>query len=95
MIHDETSSFLNLKNLLYTYQSGFRKKYSTGFCLSYLNDKILKAFDKGLTTGMILIDLQKAIGTIDHGMYLQKLYAISFWKHTVNWFQSYLSKISF
>ena len=40
VIHDQTSTFLNLKNLLYTYQSGFRKNHSTDFCLSYLNDKI-------------------------------------------------------
>ena len=33
VIHDQTSTFLNSKNLLYTYQSGFRKKHSTDFCL--------------------------------------------------------------
>ena len=46
-------------------------------------------------TGMILIDLQKAFDTIDQGILLQKLYAIGFSKHTVNWFQSYLSNRSF
>ena len=44
-----------------------------------------------MMTGMILIDLQKAFDTIDHDMLLQKLYAIGFSKHTVNWFKSYLS----
>ena len=51
VIHDQTSTFLNSKQLLYTYQSGFWKKHSTDFCLSYQNDKILKDFDKGLMTG--------------------------------------------
>ena len=37
-------------------------------------------------TGMILIDLQKAFDTIDRGILLQKLHAIDFSKHTVNWF---------
>ena len=46
-------------------------------------------------TGMILIDLQKAFDTIDHDVLLQKLYAIGFSKHTVNWFQSYSSSRSF
>ena len=41
VIHDQTSTFMNSKNLLYTYQSNFQKKHSTDFCLSYLNDKIL------------------------------------------------------
>ena len=44
---------------------------------------------------MILIDLQKAFDTIDHDVLLQKLYAIGFSKHTVNWFKSYLSNRSF
>ena len=55
VIHDQTSTFLNSENLLYTYQSGFPKKYSTDFYLSYLHDKILKGFDKSMMTGMILI----------------------------------------
>ena len=46
-------------------------------------------------TGMVLIDLQKAFDTIDQELLLQKLYAIGFLKHTVNWFQSYLSNRSF
>ena len=84
-----------MKNLLYSYQSVFRKKHSTDFCFYYLNDKILKGFDNGLVTGMILIDLQKALDTVDHDILLQKLYAIGFSKHTVNWFRSYLSNRSF
>ena len=95
IIHDQTSIFLNSKNCLYTYQSVFRKKYFTDFCLSYLNYRILKGFGKGMMTGIILIDLQKAFDTIDHDVLLQKLYAIGFSKHTVNWFKSYLSNRSF
>ena len=53
VIRDQASTFLNSKNLLYTYQSGFREKHSTDFCLSYLNDKNLKGFDRGMMTGMI------------------------------------------
>ena len=84
VFHDQT------RNLLYNYQSGFRKKHSTDFCLSFLNDKILKGFDQGLITGMILIDLQIAFDTIDHDILLQKFYPIGFSKHSVNWFRSYL-----
>ena len=59
--------------------------------LSFLNDKILKGFDDGLVTGMILIDLQKAFDTINHDILLKKLSIIGFSDHTVKWFQSYLS----
>ena len=95
VIHDQASTFLNSKKLLYPYHSGFRKKHSTDFCLSYLNDKILKGMDKGLMTGMILIDIQNAFGTIDHDVLFQKLFTIGFSKHPVNWFQPYFSSKSF
>ena len=95
VIHDQTSAFLNSRNLLYNYQSGFRKKHSTDFCLSFLNDKILKGFDQGLITGMILINLQKVFEIIDHDILLQKLYAIGFSKHSVNWFRSNLTNRTF
>ena len=55
--------FATKKNILYKFQSGFRKFHSTDSCLSYLQDKVSKGFDSGLLTGMILIDLQKAFNT--------------------------------
>ena len=76
---------------LYNYQSGFRKNHSTDSCLTFLHDKVLKGFDKGLMTGMILIDLQKAFDTTDHDILLKKLTAIGFSNHTIGWFKSYLS----
>ena len=48
VVHEQASTFLNSRNLLYNYQSGFRKKHSTDLRLSYSNDK----------TGIILIDLK-------------------------------------
>ena len=41
-------------------------------------DTILKGFDKGLLSGMIVINLQKTFDTIDHEILLQKLKAIIF-----------------
>ena len=60
-----------------------------------MNDKILKGFDDGLVTGMILIDLQKTFDTINHDILLKKLSIIGFSDHTVKWFQSYLSNRKF
>ena len=44
---------------------------------------------------MILIDLQKVFDAIDHDILLQKLYAIRFSKHSVNWFRYYLINRTF
>ena len=40
---------------------------------------------------MILIDLQKALNTIDHEILLQKLKVMKFSGSTIKWFKSYLS----
>ena len=78
IIHNQTQSFLDENKILYTYQSGFRKHYSTDICLSYLTDRLCNGFEKGLLTGMILIDLQKAFDTIDHSILLEKMKCLSF-----------------
>ena len=83
VINDQTNVFLSDEDILYNYQSGFRGNHSTNLCLLFLTDKILKGFDEGLLTGMILIDLQKAFDTIDHEILLQKLKAIRFSESTV------------
>ena len=58
--------FVTKENILYKFQSGFRKFHFTDSCLSYLQDQVAKGFDLGLLTKMILINLQKAFDTIDH-----------------------------
>ena len=55
VIHDQTNAFLSDEDILYNYQSGFRDNHSTNLCLSFLTDKVLKGFDEGLLTGMIII----------------------------------------
>ena len=75
VIHNQTQLFFDDNNILYKYQSGFRKYYSTDTCLSYLNDKVQLGFEQGWMTEMILIDLQKAFDRIDHDILLEKCIA--------------------
>ena len=95
VVLDQTEEFFSLNKILYDYQSGFRTNHLANTCLSFLNVKIVKGFDDGLVTGMILIDLQKAFDTINHDILLKKLSIIGFSDHTVKWFQSYLSNRQF
>ena len=95
IVHDQMIDSLSQYNILHRYQSGFRTKHSNDLCLSCLNDKILKRFDNGLFTAMILLDLQKAFDTIDHNILLEKLMAIGFCDDTVHWFHSYLTDRAF
>ena len=86
---------LSKNKLMYRFQSGFRKNYSTDTCLGHLTDKITIEFEKGLFTGMILIDLQKAFDTIDHQIFLKKMKYLGFSKNTITWFKSYLCERKF
>ena len=95
VVHDQTQTFLDENKILYRFQSGFRKHFSTDSCLSYLNNKIATSFESGPHTGMILIDLQKAFDTINHEILINKLEFLGFSKNAVMWFKSYLSKRKF
>ena len=54
-------------------KSGFRRSYSTETALIDLSDRIKFSMDKGLYTGMVMIDLQKAFGTVNHAIMSDKL----------------------
>ena len=95
IVHEQTEEFLSKIKLLYRFQSGFRKNYSTNTCLGHLTDKITTRFEKGLFTGMILIDLQKAFDNIDHQILLKKMKYLDFSKSTITWFKSYLCERKF
>ena len=95
VIHDQMKKYLDDYNILYRYQSGFRKSYSTDSCLSYLNNKIATGFESGLYAGMILIDLQKAFDTINHDILISKMKHLGFSKEATLWFKSYLSNRTF
>ena len=95
VVHEQTTKFLNDNNIFYKYQSGVRNNHSTDLFLSFLNDKILKGFNNGVYTGIILIDLQKAFDTINHKILLEKLLPISFSKNKISWYESYLEERHF
>ena len=89
--HEQTMDFLYKHNILYKFQSGFRKDRSTNFCMSYLTDKMFKGFDSGPVTEVILIDLQKVFDTIDHKILLLKMPSLGFSSEFIDWYKSYLS----
>ena len=61
-------TYLNEKNLIFDFQSGFRRSFSTDTCLIYITDYIRQQMGKGLFTGMALLDVQKAFDGVDHSI---------------------------
>ena len=88
-VHSQLHQSLDSNDILYEFQSGFRSKYSTDTCLIHLYDYLKTKTSKGLYTGMLLLDLQKAFDTVDHDILCRKLEAICV--RSVPWFKSYLS----
>ena len=59
------------------------------------HSSVVKGFDNGVCTGMILIDLQKALDTVNHKILLDKLLPIGFSNNTISWYESYLAERHF
>jgi hypothetical protein len=89
-IYIQLENYLIQNNLLYDYQSGFRQSFSTDSCLIHLLDSIKCQSSRGLYTGMVMLDLQKAFDTVNHAILLDKLKAMGL--ESVEWFRSYLSE---
>ncbi|CAG2214938.1 unnamed protein product [Mytilus edulis] len=72
-VYSQLEKYLVENDLLYNLQSGFRSAYSTDTCLIHLLDHIKNETAKGLYTGMIMLDLQKAFDTVDNLILCNKL----------------------
>ena len=58
------------------YLCGFRKDHSTQHCLLFMLEKLNKALDKGLYTGILLTGISKAFDSISHDLLIAKLFKI-------------------
>ena len=86
---------MSKNKVLYRFQSGFQKTGSTNTSFGHLTDKIATGFEKGLFTGMILIDLQKTFDTIDLQILLKKTKYLGFFQKHNRIVKSYLCERKF
>ena len=56
-----------------------------------MTDFIKLEMDKDHLVGMVLLDLQEAFGTVDHGILLMKMEALILSQDVIRWFRPYLS----
>ena len=73
LMHKRLYSFLQKNSVLYQYQFGFRKNYSTSLALIEVIDSIIKYLDDSDTVVGIYLDLQKAFDTVNHEILLAKM----------------------
>ena len=87
-VHSQLSKYLEKRGIIFEKQSGFRGGFLTDSCLIQLMDFIKSELASGKYVGTVLIDLQKAFGTVDHDKLVDKLRAVGV--DSYGWFASYL-----
>ena len=90
LMYHRLKSFLDINNVLFKAQYGFREKHSTQHAILDTVNIIQNNMDSKLFTCGIFIDLKKAFDTVDHAISLQKLDHYGIRGIINDWFSSYL-----
>jgi len=83
-------SFLNVNNILFHKQFGFRQQHSTLQAVLSIADKIQSSIDSSSYSCGIFLDLSKAFDTVNHKILLDKLFFYGIRGSALEWFESYL-----
>ena len=84
-------SFLEHNEILYCYQYGFRKAYSTVLALIEITDYIKRLLDERNCVISIFIDFKKAFDKVDHDILLYRLECYGIQGLANDFFRSYLT----
>ena len=83
--------FLNINNIFFKKQYGFRAKHSCEHTIQDLCGNIISKKEEGLQTAAIFLDLSKAFDTLSHDILLKKLDIYGIRGICNKWFESYLT----
>ena len=91
LVYDQLVSYLEKECLLFNFQFGFRKGYSTEYAILETVEKLKSAVDDQKITCAIFFDFSKAFNTINHHILLEKLYKYGITRLPNAWFLSYIT----
>ena len=84
-------SFLDINDILYKHQFGFREKHSTQQAIIILVEKITNAWESGDIAIGVFLGLKKAFDTVPHDILLKKLFAYGIRGTAFKLLKSYLT----
>ena len=90
LVYDQLVSYLEKECLLFNFQFGFRKGYSTEYAILETVEKLKWADVDQKITCAIFLDFSKAFDIINHHILLQKLYKYGI-RGLHAWFSSYIT----
>ena len=85
------TDYLELHEIIYPNQFGFRHGYSTTHSLISITETIKRTLDNNKYGCGVFIDLRKAFDTVNHEILLQKLDHYGIRDVSSSWFKSYLT----
>ena len=91
VVYNRLMNYIDINQILFRNQYGFRKNHSTTLALINLYDKISAGFDTNKHTVGIFLDLSKAFDTVDHTILISKLEHYGIRGLPLEWIQNYLS----
>ena len=90
LIYNQLYLFLEKNDIIYKYQFGFRKSYSTEQAISEITDNLNSAIDNKQITCGLFLNFLKAFDTVNHDILHSKLYTYGIHGTPFKWFESYL-----
>lgn len=91
LIHEMISIHLETNPILPPQQLGFRPKYTTSHQLKRITGHIKGKLELGLSTGVVLLDIEKAFDSVWHWGLIYKIINWNFPTHIVKIVQSFLT----
>ena len=72
-VHIYLNDYLEKRQLLHPFQSGFRRKYSCNTALARLTNSWLTAMNNSEVSRIVFLDLKKALDLVDNDILSEKL----------------------
>ena len=88
--HIYLNDYLEKRQLLHPFHSGFRRIYSCNTALACLTNSWLTAMNKSEVSGVVFLDLKKAFDLVDHDILLKKVAIYLKNSNSLPFYKSYL-----